>query len=58
MDAIPCWFFHFVGSILLNSMDPPPPPPPVTEGEEGHKVVRGRWAPPPAEGKGSRKRQG
>ena len=23
------------------------------QGEEGHKVVRGRWAPPPTEGKGS-----
>ena len=24
------------------------------EGEEGHRAVRGRWAPPPMEGKGPR----
>ena len=27
------------------------------EEEEGHRVVRGRWAPPPMEGKGPREGQ-
>ena len=34
------------------TLNMPPPPPPEEEEEEGHRVVRGRWAPPPMDGRG------
>ena len=50
--------FHSLSQHVHNFCPPPPlPPPPPKEGEGGHKVVRGRWAPPPTDAKDSTERQ-
>ena len=51
-----CGLLCIAFSRVLSAMPPPPPlAGQARQGERGHKVMRGRWVPPPTEGKGSRK---